>query len=100
MQTITIIQAFILFLVIGAIMYTSITLTNASVNSDAAADFRKKVGILSGVNAVLIVALTILGFLYIRADPIQERPYLLIMLHINMFLSLMAVSIASLQKIA
>jgi hypothetical protein len=100
MQQVTIFQAIIFFMVIAAVMYTTITLTNATANADSAADFRAKVGIISGVNAVLIIALTILGFLYVRADPIQERPYLLIMLHLNMFISLMAVSIAALQKIS
>jgi hypothetical protein len=100
MQTVTIFQGIILFLVIAAVMYTTITLTNATANADSSAEFRNKIGMVAGINSVLILALTILGFLYIRADPIQERPYLLIMIHINMFLSLMAVSIAALQKIA
>jgi len=74
-------------------------LTNASTNSDSMINLKQQVSIISGVNAVIIVILCILSFLYVRADPLQERSYVLIMLHVNLFFSLMAVSISSLQQL-
>jgi hypothetical protein len=100
MQAVTIYQALILALVVGSIIYTSVVLTNVSTDSDSMLDLKNHIYIISGVNSAIIIILGILSFLYVRTDPLQERSYVLIMLHVNLFISLLAVSISSLQQLA
>jgi len=99
MQRITIFQVIILALVVGTVIFTSVMLTNASTNSDSMINLKNQVYIISSINAVLVIMLCILSFMYVRADPLQERNYVLIMLHANFFLSLLAISISSLQQL-
>jgi hypothetical protein len=86
-------------MVIGAVIYTSIMLTNASTDSDSMINLKNQVYTISGINAVIIILLCGLSFMYVRADPLQERSYVLIMLHVNFFFSLLAVSISSLHQL-
>ncbi len=51
------------------------------------------------VNVVLTIVLGFLSTAYIASNPTAERPYVLFMLHATFLLSLIAVSISSIQKI-
>jgi hypothetical protein len=94
---VTLFQFILLILVISSIAYTTISVANGSMNSDTSNNFQKQVGVVSTINGIIIALMCILSFVYTRVAPYQERAYILVLLHITLFLSLMAVSIAAFQ---
>ena len=94
MSVVGIFQLLLLLLLTGSIAYTTLAITDKTLD-----DFSSQVGIMSAINGAIIFFMCILSFVYIRAEPLQERTYLLILLHLSLFMSLMSVSISSLQKL-
>jgi hypothetical protein len=65
-------------------------------NKDNANEIQKNLGIISAVTGVLILIFGGASYMYFTTDVNALTPFLLIMTFVNMFLSLVAVSAASL----
>ncbi len=70
----------------------------SSSNSENKDDFRKQVRTLILITAAMIFILGGLTVYFIESNPDYFRPYVLLMTHINLFFSLLAVSVAMLQQ--
>jgi uncharacterized membrane protein len=52
------------------------------------------------VTTILIILLGCLSLYFVKTDPSMFQPYVLVVLHISLFLSLLSTSFASLTKVA
>lgn len=64
---------------------------------DNANEVSKHIGIIAGTTGILLIIFTVLSFYYFTTNVTYATPYLLIMSGVNIFLSLLAVSVASIQ---
>jgi hypothetical protein len=64
---------------------------------DNANEVSKHIGIIAGTTGVLLIIFTVLSFYYFTTNVTYATPYLLIMSGVNAFLSLLAVSVATIQ---
>ena len=83
---------------IGALIYSFITVGRVTASADNQAEVKNAVQTLGLTNGALVLFLGILAFLYVRADRASEQSYIFLMLHANLFLSILAVSVAVLSK--
>ena len=65
--------------------------------ADTANEVSKHVAIVAGSTGALLILFTVLAFYYFTANVNYATPYLLIMSGVNAFLSLLAVSVATIQ---
>ena len=65
-------------------------------NKDNANEIQKQLGIVTAVTAVIMLLFGGAAYMYFTTDVNALTPFLLIMTFVNMFLSLVAVSAASL----
>ncbi len=66
-------------------------------NKDNAAEIRKNLGIVAGISAVLIGIFGFVAYMYFIQNPGYIPFFTLIMLFVNLFLSIFAVSASSLS---
>jgi len=84
---------FVLAGLIGIYIYIGV----AAGKLDNANEVSKHIGIIAGTTGCLLTIFTVLSFYYFTANIEYATPYLLIMSGVNTFLSLLAVSVASIQ---
>jgi hypothetical protein len=82
---------------IGGLIFTFTKISSLTSPKDNP-DFNAAVSTVSIVNAVLIMILGGAAYFYMAVDDSVERPYITVMLHFSLLLSLMAVSISVIQK--
>ena len=68
-------------------------------NKDNGSEIQKNLGIVTGITGGLIIVFAIAAYVYFSANTNYITPYLLVMTFVNMFLSLLAVSVSTLQVI-
>jgi membrane-associated HD superfamily phosphohydrolase len=66
-------------------------------NKDNGAEIKKNLGIISGVTGVLVFIFGAVAYMYFTTNVNYLTPFLLIMTFVNLLLSLVAVSAASLS---
>lgn len=71
----------------------------SSANSEQKDQFQKQLTTIGILTFFIIAALGGLTFIYIESYPDYFRSYVMLMTHVNLFFSLLAVSIATLQQI-
>ena len=84
----------------GSILYTIIAVGKDTGGTDSKTDMAKAITNVTIINAVMILVLAGTAYYYINANQLAERPYILVMLHVNLFLSVLSVSVSSLQQLA
>lgn len=65
--------------------------------ADSANEVSKHIAIVSGSTGALVILFTLLSFYYFTANINYATPYLLIMSGVNTFLSLIALSVGTIQ---
>ena len=98
----TITQGFMwvgLFGFIGAIIYTLVIVGQASGSNDSKAEISKAIFNVIIVDIVLLLVLAGTAYFYVAAEPLAERPYIMIMLHVSLLISILSVSISSLHQL-
>ena len=83
----------------AGILYTFITISNATGTSANTEDMKKAIGTVLTVNMVMTLLLGGIAIAYITSNPTAERPYILVVLHLSLLLSIVSVSVSSLQKL-
>lgn len=68
-------------------------------NKDNLGDIQKSLGIISGVSASIVLVLAIFLYIYVRTNPQAFVPLAFLMLFLNFELSIIATSVAVLQRV-
>ena len=74
-------------------------ISTAVVNNDSNKEIISAITTITIVNSILMLVWGSLAFFYISADPRLERPYVIIMLHISLLISMMSISISSIHQL-
>lgn len=82
-----------------SIFYTVIAVGQASGSSDARAAMAGAITNVTIINSVLMLVLAGTAYFYVATEPLAERPYIMIMLHVSLLLSIISVSITSLHQL-
>ena len=77
-----------------------IAIGQASGSGDVKNEMQKAITNATIINTVLVAIMGFIAFLYIDVNQDAQRPYIILMLHIALLLSVISVSIASLQQIS
>lgn len=84
---------------LGAVIYTLVVVGQASGSNDSKKEISQAIFHVVIVNIVLLVVLAGTAYFYVAAEPLAERPYIMIMLHVSLLISLVSVSISSLHQL-
>ena len=79
---------------IGVNIYYLSTLPKSNMDEDINAAIRT----ISIINGSMILLLLFLSMFYVQTNPAIEKRYVFLMLHLNLFFALLAVSVSVLQK--
>ena len=82
-----------------SMLTTIITIGTAAASSDSKNEMKNAIMTVSIVNGILIAVLAGLSYIYVSANTTAERPYILFMVHASLLISIISVSISSLQKL-
>ena len=88
-----------IFLFIGGLIYTIVTIGYATANSDNKTQMTTAIGSVTIVNSILILVLGGTAYFYIQAEPDALRPYVIVMLHLSLLLSVTSISVSTLLKL-
>ena len=67
-------------------------------NDDNSKDVGNAIKMIGIANAILVVVLGLVSYIFINNNPLVRQTYTLIMLHVTLLFSMTAVSIASIEK--
>jgi len=87
-----------LLLFMGALIYTFIVVSKVTAHADNSVAFNDTIKTIAGMNGTLTALMTLIAFQYVRSDINAGPSYIFLMLHFNLFLSLLAVSISVLSR--
>jgi len=94
---IAMIGSIILFL--GATLYSIIQIGIIASKSDTKSNMASAITSVSVINSILMLVMAGIAYFYLRTNESAILPYTLIMLHVTLLISVVSVSIASLQQI-
>lgn len=83
-----------------SMIYTIVTVGNASANGDSKNELKNAIMHVSIINTLLIMVLAGLSYVYVSANTTAERPYVLFMVHASLLISIISVSVSSLQQLS
>ncbi len=81
------------------IIYTFVQLGITSGNNEKKAEMTKAIGLTTMVNTILILVLAGSAYFYITSNELAERPYIMLMLHLSILLSIISLSVSSLSLV-
>ena len=84
----------------GGLLYTITAVFKASASGDNTADMTQAITNVTVINLVLILVLAGTGYFYTQQYPTAREPYIMAMLHLNLLLSVISVSVASLFSVS
>jgi len=85
---------------VGSIIYTIIAVSTATASSDNKMQLASTVYNVTIVNGVFIAILGITTYFYFRTQSAGYDAYVMAMLHVALFLSIMSSSVAALQQLS
>ena len=91
------ILAIVLFL--GATLFMIIQMGILSSQSDSKSDMAKAITSVTIVNSILMLVMAGIAYFYVKANPESLPSYVIIMLHLSLLISVISVSVSSLQQI-
>lgn len=83
----------------GAIGYSYYVISGATGTSSNTEAMKSAINTVMIINVVMTLVLAGVAIAYITSNPTAERPYILFMLHLTLLLSIISVSVTSLQKL-
>ncbi len=87
--------ALVMFII--GLLYTFVQLGITSGNSEKKAEMTKAIGLTTMVNSILTLVLAGSAYFYITSNELAERPYVMVMIHLSILLSIISVSVSSLK---
>ena len=85
---------------LGGMLYTMITIFNATSSSEHSADMAQAITNVTVINLVLVLVLAGAGYFYTQQYPTAKQAYIMFMLHLNLLLSITSVSVAALYSVS
>ena len=76
-----------------------VTISKATASSDVKNEVSKAIMNVTIVNSVLMLVLAGTAYFYLDTNLTAERSYILFMLHLSLLMSIISVSISSLQQL-
>ena len=90
----------IVFLFIASLVWTTITIFSVTGASESKSDMIKAINNVVIVNTVLVLVLAGIGYFYTESNPAAKQPYMMFMLHFNILLSIIGISVSSLYTVS
>ena len=84
----------------AGLVYTLVSVFNATGKSDNKADMSSAIMTVTALNAVLVLILAGAAYFYTEQYPTTREPYIMGILHLNLLLSIISVSVASLFSVS
>jgi hypothetical protein len=84
------------FVFIASLAWTATTIFSVTGASESKSDMVKAVNNIVIVNTVLVLVLAGVGYFYTESNPAAKQPYMMFMLHFNILLSIIGISVSSL----
>ena len=85
-------------LFIGVFIWTFLTVFSVSAANDKAADMMNAMSSVVLVNLVLVMMFAGIAFWYTNTYPAIQHPYMMFILHLNILISILSLSISSLYS--
>lgn len=85
-------------LFIGVFIWTFLTVFSVSAANDKAADMMNAMSSVVLVNLVLVMMFAGIAFWYTNTYPAIQHPYMMFILHFNILISILSLSISSLYS--
>lgn len=82
------------------LIYTIVAVFNATAKSDNKSDMSSAIMTVTGVNTVLVLILAGAAYFYTEQYPSTRQAYIMAILHFNLLLSIISVSVASLFSVS
>ena len=95
-----------LLIIIGIVFFiciciwTFITVFSVTVHNDTLANMTNAMSSIVIVNLVMVACFAGIAFWYVNAYPQMQQPYMMFLLHINILISIIALSISSLYSVS
>lgn len=97
-------RTFLSWLLVAVVLFLSgfsiIYMSRGVGDENTRNELQKQIGILATTNSIMIIFLGFLLYQYIGTQPQNTLPFMIIVSTFNMFLGVMAISIAVLQKLS
>ena len=90
----------IIILFIAIFIWTFLTVFSLTAKNDKAADMTNAMSNIVIVNLVMVMLFTGIALWYTQTYPAIQHPYMMFLLHINILVSITAVSISSLYTVS
>ena len=100
METRTIISWLLVAVVLFLSGFSTIYMARGIGDENTRNELQKQVSILAITNAIMIIFLGFLLYQFIGTQPQNTLPFIIVISTFNMFLGIMAISIAVLQKLS
>jgi len=81
-------------------VWTAITIFSVTGASESKSDMIKAINNIVIVNTVLVLVLAAVGYFYTESHPAAKQPYMMFMLHFNILLSIIGISVSSLYTVS
>jgi hypothetical protein len=91
---------FLVFAFIASLVWTSMTIFSVTGASESKNDMIKAMNNVIIVNTVLVLVLAGVGYFYTESNPTAKQPYMMFMLHFNILLSIIGISVSSLYTVS
>jgi hypothetical protein len=88
------------FIFIASLVWTTITIFSVTGASESKSDMIKAINNVVIVNTVLVLVLAGVGYFYTESNPTAKQPYMMFMLHFNILLSIIGISVSSLYTVS
>ena len=82
----------------AGLVYNIVVMTRAAGKGDHQADMSQAITQVAIVDAVLIVVLALMGYFYTESTPTAKDPYIMIMIHLSLLLSVISLSVSTLYS--
>jgi len=82
----------------AGLVYNIVVMTRATGAGDHQADMSQAITQVAIVDAVLIVVLALMGYFYTESTPTAKDPYIMIMIHLSLLLSVISLSVSTLYS--
>ena len=91
---------FLVFAFIASLAWTSMTIFSVTGASESKNDMIKAMNNVIIVNTVLVLVLAGVGYFYTESNPTAKQPYMMFMLHFNILVSIIGISVSSLYTVS
>jgi hypothetical protein len=90
----------LIFVFLSVFVWTSVTIFKVTGQSENKLDMTKAINQVAIVNTILVLVLAGFGYFYVASNESMRQAYTMFMLHVNLLLSITAISVSSLYTVS